>query len=952
MLALAPIFTHHDRERALREFDPLRDTWVVSDLKSKHDLSQALLAERGFIPAEAVLRASELWQAILGQARPDMQVVSREFALALIGEELAARDEAWARSPGAAASAFEYMTQLMPLLAHPEGGDIATDWLERHPEARARWGRWHEIARALWSSFLANGFLAPPWVAGVLVNEQNLTSFWARGLAIDLGAELTQVEADLIVALSQGIDALLLKPAPAWATEYGRALQPYEIFERRAISPRAAAATGAGRPIAGPDAAPSQRVSSDLPAGASLGGAPSRREPQYKKLATMIAEVKDAVAQAREWLDAGARPGDIAIVAPEIEAYWPALSAYLAVEGIAAQKGRVARLHSFPGIARWLASLRLLSEASPAEADLELCLFNGDSGAAAMGFDRFKALFSSIYGREDLARSPAVERLFGGAQGPAGGDGGQVGRDAFLAWALAQARDDMGPELIEKIVARVLAEAPEPTRLELRRWVDYLSQAAARTEVEIEPGDAQGISVVSLPSAEGSPCGKMIVLGLTEAALRSGAETSVLFADAQSLAAEFGFYLPHADRAKLEFEARWLLQGSRREILATFPETDFSAGIQAPAWIWVMGAQAAGSLASKSLAPRPSRWDELQRAPVAEIALERGWEPARARLLENAILQDLGLQPLPAFGADLPISLSASSIEDFLACPFVFAAKKVFRLADDPSLELDVGASTRGRLTHAVLERLAIEPFQGERSDDELEALVDEARAASQAELADERLWPSLKARHVDLARRFLAREREWRSRFPETATVGREVAIAGFVDIETGALGQCARGPGSLPFRGFIDRVDFDRHGFAAVIDYKSSNYGITAFSSWLEKDRLQLLLYAQALEAGLTAIAPRPVANAAYYVARTLSRDAGFKLSDVEQGLYDLADRKRNQLTSSEKQQMFIFLAAKLRLAAQGARSGEFSPIPKNRDDCANCRWSETCRAPHLSA
>ena len=911
MLTLQPIASPEDQRAALASFDPLTTTWIVSDLKTKLDLNRALLEERQFLPGEAVLRASELWKTLIARVRPDLQIVSREFATALIAERLSARAEAWARAPGAPAAAYEYLGQLMPILAHPQGDEMAEAWLEKNDAARARWGRWYATARDLWINLREDGFVAPPWAAGVLANEPAISSAWNRPLVVDLGAEITQVEADLIAAMSVELDVLVLKPDPAWADEQRRTLQPYEIFEKR---------IGARRP---------PRASQTSAPGATT----------YRKFTTMIAETKEAVAQARAWVDDGAELSNIAIVAPDIELYWPALSAYLDEEGLPAQKDRVARLHSFPDIARWLATLRLRAGAHAAT-DLELCLY--ETEGAPIGFDRFKSLFSAVYGPEDFGRSPEIKTLFEANVD----ENDVVGRDEFLAWALKQARDDMEPARIEKVLRRVFSEAPEPTRLAIRRWVDYVSQAAARGETTVARGDARGVAVIGLMSAENSPCEKMTVMGLTEAALRADAQTNILYADAQSLSSQFGFCLPHSDRGKLEFEARWALENSRREQFLMYPETDFTGAIQAPAWLWAKGA---GAISSQ--APRATRWDEIQRASLAQVAADRGWPSGRAELARDSILEDLAIKPLPDFGASLGLGLSASSIEDFLDCPFIYAAKRAFRLSDQPNLDLDVDASSRGRLMHALFERLGAEPFRADWSAEEIDAAIEEARVASATELADERLWPSLRARHRDFARRFLAHEREWRRRFPETKTVGREVKVAGFVDPESGWLSPLPSA-GAVAFRGFIDRVDFDRRGFAAVVDYKSSAASASSFGSWLTKNSLQLPFYAQALERGLTELPPRPVANAAYFVAREMTRDAGFKLQDVDQGLYDLSDKKRNKATREQIADLQSETAARAKSTSEGVRAGRFQPNPKDRKLCDDCKWSQTCRAPHLNA
>jgi hypothetical protein len=62
MLHLHPVRSFSEKEELLRSFDPERQTWVVSDLRSKLDIQKYLLASRPILEEEAILRASELWR--------------------------------------------------------------------------------------------------------------------------------------------------------------------------------------------------------------------------------------------------------------------------------------------------------------------------------------------------------------------------------------------------------------------------------------------------------------------------------------------------------------------------------------------------------------------------------------------------------------------------------------------------------------------------------------------------------------------------------------------------------------------------------------------------------------------------------------------------------------------------------------------------------------------------
>lgn len=935
MLVLQAISGPRDSQVLLDQFDPSGSTWVVSDLKTKLDVQRRLMADREFLSGEAVLRASELWRVLLTRLRPDLQVVSKEFAVTLIAQHLASRGDDWTRSPGAAQTAYQYLCQLMPILSHPQGTEIMAEWFAAHEPSHVRWGRWFDLSTELWRVFLDLGVVAGPWVSGVLINELGFEQVWNRPLIFDLGAEMNQVEADLIALIANHVPVTVVQPRPVWREEYGRTLLAYDILERK------------------------PKISKQF--FSSEDSDPRLQRPRsHVKFTTMLAEVKHAVASVRAWLDGtdvvesdhdvasqkiapqSIAPQSIAIVAPDIETYWPALSAYLAQEGIPCQKPRVARLHSFPDIARWLATLRLRAGGHD-ESDLEVSLYESEA-RPSLSYDRFRVLYSAIYSREDLGREPEVARLFAMELS----ENDDVERDMFVAWSLAGLPESADRDRVEALFKRLFQECSEITRLKVQRWLTYIEELAGKIETLVEPGRADGIACINLVSAENSPATHMILMGLTESAMRQGGETAILFADILSLAASYGFHLQASDLARLEFEARWVVENTSRCLILSVPETDFDGGVQAPAWLWVKGAREAGFKGEISV-PALTRWDEVQRTSFSWMATDRGWGSPRAEVALASLEADLGLRPLPSFSGDLVQSLSASRIEDYLTCPFIFAAKYLFRLTDIPHLDLEVDPRTRGSLVHALFERLTREPMRFDYEPKELEDLVDLAREQAAIRVYDERLWPSVRQKYVVLARRFLAFEQEWRERFPRTKTLGREVEVRGFLDSATGDL-TTESAPGRLGFRGSVDRVDIDDQGYAAVIDYKPTDRA-GQFSSWIKNDSLQLLLYSIALESGLTTHQVKEVVSAVYYAAKTMERDKGFKVDDVEQGLYLTDDAKRNKIGLEAKRRLFE--EAKLSVAAALSRmlSGQFAPIPKDVATCKECQWSRLCRAPHLN-
>src|SRR5207253_3031441 len=99
------------------------------------------------------------------------------------------------------------------------------------------------------------------------------------------------------------------EPRPLWHNEFKYLLQPYEY-----LRPQAAQVLLITTPVLAVAATETLRLSG------------------------MLAEVKSTCSQIRAWLEAKVPPSQIAVIAPDIEMYWPVLSAYLEQEGIPFQK--------------------------------------------------------------------------------------------------------------------------------------------------------------------------------------------------------------------------------------------------------------------------------------------------------------------------------------------------------------------------------------------------------------------------------------------------------------------------------------------------------------------------------------------------------------------------------------------------------------------------------------
>ncbi len=403
-----------------------------------------------------------------------------------------------------------------------------------------------------------------------------------------------------------------------------------------------------------------------------------------------------------------------------------------------------------------------------------------------------------------------------------------------------------------------------------------------------------------------------------------------------------GFYLDNPDQSDLEFELRLLAEAPSIHDIYCFGATDLSGSLCSPSKFWM---SLSGDHEHLTL-PKETRWDEVQHS---SLETARPWIEARKEAVEKRIQQDLGKAAFtPIQVKELP-RISASSIESFLECPFIFAAQRYFKLKDLPDVDLDVDHRTRGQLAHALFEKLTVEPMRFDWTTEELEQVLESVRQEKKLLFADERLWTPLKKKHVHLGMRFLDFEKRWREEFKKTQTLAREKRFEFYLDPQTEEIHKEAK-ENCFRISGQIDRIDSDGAQQLVVVDYKSSAGNISAHASWFQKRELQLLFYMWVIEKGLVEDIGGEVIGLFYYVFRNFDRK-GFKIEDLAGSLYPPSKRKDKNASFEAKERYLTEFSHILMGTLDRIKNGESQAQPADYKTCSSCEWRRQCRAPHLN-
>ncbi len=82
MLRVLKYKNRHQITDLFSKFDSRKQSWLVSDLRTKLELQSYLLEKQDYYVDESVLRASDLWKLLLKRLDPEIRLVSDAFARA------------------------------------------------------------------------------------------------------------------------------------------------------------------------------------------------------------------------------------------------------------------------------------------------------------------------------------------------------------------------------------------------------------------------------------------------------------------------------------------------------------------------------------------------------------------------------------------------------------------------------------------------------------------------------------------------------------------------------------------------------------------------------------------------------------------------------------------------------------------------------------------------------
>ena len=410
------------------------------------------------------------------------------------------------------------------------------------------------------------------------------------------------------------------------------------------------------------------------------------------------------MATVSEWIEKDKVPASqIAIFAPQMKTYWPVLSMYLEQEGIPFHRNDTLALSAPQGalspLICWMARLRLYAGLHDRKGqDVEYLHYLHYTGSShPQGSYKNFILDRSLWlsGLKEPSFAKLKEEWVLDPATP-------LSRDAFVDWAIRQ-WDPQGPvEELKRVLSLLCQESFPHKVFTLETWMTYLQGLLLKPAPSpLDLSQEEGIHCMDISfSTSCLEVTHRLFLGLTDSAFGDSHSSLLLEKDILHFMEVLGgLDFPLMEEKYLEFEFHWIREMPAKKSFYFFSESDFLGRLQVPFRFWLLEAGKA-RIPSKPSSPHSrSRWDRLQRnLTPSNLKLMRGTDEAYGSQLLKHLAYEMGQKPFEPFGQnpEHAPSLSASRWINYVECPFIFAAGKLFRPGGGVGLGHDVGSSDFG----------------------------------------------------------------------------------------------------------------------------------------------------------------------------------------------------------------------------------------------------------------
>lgn len=944
MLKCTSIFNIEDKKKLLQNFNPDKDVWITSDIKSREFITHRLNLPDKKNGHQCVFRASDFWLFLLSTIEPNYQLISRTGLIFLYQQWAKSQADSWKQSKETGAIVCQYLHLLVHLLQHPDRDDLMQEWFISLPGKSPHWKQWYYLAREFWDYLQQKNIIESSWADVYLLDKTKQTqSHWEK-IIFDLGCHINRVEVELIHQLSDHQQVQVLMPV-IFKDQQGQLVS--DMYQ------------------------PLTKEVSNFSLSKVNATDPERTNHSdhliVKKFATQLSEVKDVTYEVSQAIQKGISPNKIAVLAPHIEDYWTCLSSYFRKEGIAVNKKNMSFLFSFPLVQLWLARMWTHLDIVRYE-NLETILANKEHN---ISFNQFR---SSYYQEKQIKNIPSdcyqkqylrnKDQIVHGAE--------------FVAWALSLYPDKERPDsVLHNAVQECLNQITKLSgafhqRVHWQSWLSLLETMFKSKEIMIHEESVNGIHCLSFNALSWLEADYVYIVGVNEQNLKQSGHHMISSLEADALIRDMGFFVKMENVDSLQQSILHFIQNHKGNIIISCAVNDFYGVVLNPASLWLdlhSQQENKNEELKNSITNPKTAWDQQQRRlTVKDILRDRNIPFPSADLVEQSLKEDDGCNKLEYFylnSLDKMKNISYSLLDEYVRCPFIFSAQRLFGLWDREIQDMDRLPMERGRLIHQLFQQIK-ENLSDQQtiSDEEILNIIDDiySKAHSQTDNADSTkrhkftIYPlhavmqdKEKTFLFKKTKQFLDHEQQRKNVFLNYKNVGCETEWQGYWNNKTHSLSSDT---GDWPFKGYIDRIDSDGRSYLAL-DYKGSLPDGAGAKSWIDKSQFQLALYIQALEKGVTELPALPVDFALFLSYKDFTYK-GMALKEKwinKQSFCGLSNRSHSLISEQDKQQILNNINQKISQIIKQIQAGDFTPNPQDKTKCQKCSWRHICRASHLN-
>ncbi len=889
MLKKIEISTFEDRIPYLTAVSK-KGFYIVSDIKSKIQFQNFFLKENPQLQTDFIKRASDFYCELFKSNNPDHQIISSSQLALLFKIYIKQTNHSWLKNIPSHQKILHSLHTFLPFLTHPEGEDSFEMWMKQSSK-KAGWIHWYKPTKEFWEELKKNKLIEKSLTKYLLI-DQPLKN-WNNPLIIDLSFSIDSVEAGVISTLSSIQDVTLLLPPKLNNPLYSKSHYIYSLIE-------------------GP-----YEKKSEIPHKKNF------HHKQVRKFQTMLEEVRFVTEQLNFSLKNGCKPSELAVIAPDIELYWPCLKSYLKKENIPLKKGMRVSLLSFPQIQKWLSILHFYSgKISFENMTAILNLHQNTTDILQMQSkyyycDRDKDIKDFPYLTQNKPRKFLLV-------------------DEFVDWIdhfwNAITKSQPNPKLNEclnKILHRISSSKNTSKKVSIEDWLEILENEIIQEEFHIPNTQSQGVELLSVNAITSLRAKQVFIMGLDHNSCHYSSHTFLSEQESKKILQDLGFHCLTLDPNQREYEIVHFLNSFNGSVTLSYSETSFDGKNLTPSRIWLLENTETNSQ-TKVSKPAQTMWTAFQQKSLKEIT--KNSSICSASQIEHILNQEI---QWPSDQRTPIERLSPSTIKDYASCPFIFLSKNIFHLKDISYQDMDLDYKDYGQIIHELFHQIKKNNIQNK------EGILNWLQSIkSKFHILSDEMWQSYSEQFLKKSFQFIEHEKTITQLLRGIKTTDTEWVFKVYWNLEKEKLDS----KGDILIEGRIDRIDCFQDEYL-IIDYKSSLTSNVNISYWEKNLDFQMPLYIGAV----SLIKNQEDVSAALYLSYRDFKWKGFISKDSE--LKKIAHSSRLAIDPSKKDIILKNINKSVQKNILNLKENIFQAEPFDRKICKDCYWRNICRAPHLN-